>query len=219
MSEKNIIIPQMSEIKLGNVVFVAVDNKIIGRVVVSDSVKNTSANAISQLKKMGIHTVMLTGDKAENADAVGNIIGIDKIKSGLMPQDKLAELNKVREEFGCVMFVGDGINDAPVLAGADVGGAMQSGSDIALEAADAVFMNSEPMAVVAAKKIADTTQRIAYQNIIFALGIKALVLILGLFDHADMWLAVFADSGVAMLLILNSIRILKSNKRRNSNEN
>ena len=218
MSEKNIIIPQMPEIKLGNVVFVAVDNKIIGRIVVSDSVKNTSADAISQLKKMGIHTVMLTGDKAENADAVGNIIGIDKIKSGLMPQDKLAELNKVREEFGCVMFVGDGINDAPVLAGADVGGAMQSGSDIALEAADAVFMNSEPMAVVAAKKIADTTQRIAYQNIIFALGIKALVLILGLFDHADMWLAVFADSGVAMLLILNSIRILKSNKRRNSNE-
>lgn len=212
MSEKNITIPKMPEIKLGNVVFVSVDNKIVGRIVVSDSVKNTSADAISQLKKMGIHTVMLTGDKAENADAVRSIIGIDKIKSELMPDEKLAELNEIRKEYGAVMFVGDGINDAPVLAGADVGGAMQSGADIALEAADVVFMNSEPISVANAKKIADKTQNIAYQNIIFALGVKVLVLILGILGHPNMWLAVFADSGVAMLLILNSIRTLKTSK-------
>ncbi len=218
MSEKNIPIPHMYEITLGSVVYVSVNDKIIGRIVVSDTIKRTSEQAVSQLKQMGLYTVMLTGDKAENANAVGNSIGIDEIRSGLMPDEKLAELNKIRDKYGSVMFVGDGINDAPVLAGADVGGAMQSGSDIALEAADAVFMNSEPMAVVSAKKIADKTLRVSYQNIIFALGIKALVLILGILGYANMWLAVFADSGVAMLLILNSIRILKSNKRRNSNE-
>ncbi len=212
MSEKNISIPHMSEITLGNVVYVSVDNKIIGRIVVSDSIKRTSELAVSQLKQMGLHIVMLTGDKADNADAVGNSIGIDEIISGLMPDEKLAELNRIREKSGAVMFIGDGINDAPVLAGADVGGAMQSGSDIALEAADAVFMNSEPTAVVSAKKIADKTLRISYQNIIFALGIKALVLILGILGFANMWLAVFADSGVAMLLILNSIRTLKFKK-------
>lgn len=212
MIEKNISIPNMPEIKLGNVVFAAVNGKIIGRIVVSDSIKNTSEQAVSQLKKMGLHTVMLTGDKAENAEAVGKLIDIDDIKGGLMPNEKLAELNKIRKEYSSVMFVGDGINDAPVLAGADIGGAMQNGSDIALEAADAVFMNSEPIAVVSAKKIADTTQRIAYQNIFFALGVKALVLILGILGHTDMWLAVFADSGVAMLLILNSIKTLKYKK-------
>lgn len=212
MSEKNISIPHMSEITLGSVVYVSVDNKIIGRIVVSDSIKRTSELAVSQLKQMGLHIVMLTGDKADNADAVGNSIGIDEIISGLMPDEKLAELNRIREKSGAVMFIGDGINDAPVLAGADVGGAMQSGSDIALEAADAVFMNSEPTAVVSAKKIADKTLRISYQNIIFALGIKALVLILGILGYANMWLAVFADSGVAMLLILNSIRTLKFKK-------
>lgn len=212
MREKNIAIPHMSEISLGSVVYVSVDDKIIGRIVVSDTIKNTSEQAVSQLKRMGLHTVMLTGDNAENANAVGNAIGIDEIRSGLMPDEKLDELNRIREKYGSVMFVGDGINDAPVLAGADVGGAMQSGSDIALEAADAVFMNSEPMAVLSAKQIANKTLRISYQNIIFALGIKALVLILGILGYANMWLAVFADSGVAMLLILNSIRTLKSQK-------
>lgn len=212
MIERNLSLPQMPEIKLGNIVFVAVDNDIIGRIVVSDSLKNTSEQAILRLKQRGLHTVMLTGDKAENTDAVRSIIGIDKIKSELMPDEKLAELNEIRKEYGAVMFVGDGINDAPVLAGADVGGAMQSGADIALEAADVVFMNSEPISVANAKKIADKTQNIAYQNIIFALGVKVLVLILGILGHPNMWLAVFADSGVAMLLILNSIRTLKTSK-------
>ncbi|MBR5512526.1 MAG: cadmium-translocating P-type ATPase [Ruminococcus sp.] len=213
MSEKNITIPHMPETKLGSVVFVAVDDKIIGRVVVSDSLKNTSEQAVSQLKQMGIYTVMLTGDNAENAEAVGVMTGIDRIKSRLMPDEKLAELQKIRKEYGSVMFIGDGINDAPVLAGADVGGAMRSGSDIALETADAVFMNIEPIGVVSAKKIADTTQCIAYQNIIFALAVKALVLILGILGHPNMWLAVFADSGVTMLLIINSIRTFKASKK------
>lgn len=210
MIEKNIPIPTMPEIKLGNVVYTAINNKIIGRIIVSDSIKNTSKQAVSQLKQIGLHTVMLTGDKEKNAEAVGKMINIDDIKGDLMPDEKLAEMNKLRKKYGSIMFIGDGINDAPVLAGADIGGAMQNGSDIAIEAADAVFMNSEPIAVVSAKKIADTTQHIAYQNIFFALGVKALVIILGILGHPNMWLAVFADSGVAMLLILNSIRTLKS---------
>lgn len=212
MAEKNILIPDMPQITLGNIVFVAVDNEIIGRIVVSDSIKKSSADAIKQLRSMNIHTAMLTGDKIENALAVGNTIGINEIIGGLMPDEKLMELNRIRSEKGAVMFVGDGINDAPVLAGADVGGAMHNGSDIALEAADAVFMKSEPSAVVEAKKIADKTLRISYQNIIFALTVKAAVLVLGLLGHPNMWLAVFADSGVAMLLILNSIRALNTRK-------
>ena len=212
MAEKNILIPDMPQITLGNIVFVAVDNEIIGRIVVSDSIKKSSADAIKQLRSMNIHTAMLTGDKIENALAVGNTIGINEIVGGLMPDEKLMELNRIRSEKGAVMFVGDGINDAPVLAGADVGGAMHNGSDIALEAADAVFMKSEPSAVVEAKKIADKTLRISYQNIIFALTVKAAVLVLGLLGHPNMWLAVFADSGVAMLLILNSIRALNTRK-------
>ncbi|HRR78394.1 MAG TPA: HAD hydrolase family protein, partial [Ruminococcus sp.] len=118
----------------------------------------------------------------------------------------------LREKCGAVMFVGDGINDGPVLAGADVGGAMQSGADLALEAADAVFMNSEPEAVVKAKRIADKALRISYENIGFALAVKLAVLVLGLIGLPSMWFAVFADSGTAMLLILNSIRVLNTKK-------
>lgn len=216
MDEKGIKLPEMPIAAVGSVVYVAVNGVIEGRIVVSDSIKKSSENAVSQLRSMGIHTAMLTGDKPENAEAVGKQIGIDYAKGGLMPDEKLKELNSIRAERGAVMFVGDGINDAPVLAGADIGGAMQSGADLALEAADAVFMNSEPSAIVSAKKIADKTLRISYQNIIFALVIKAVVLILGLIGHPNMWLAVFADSGTAMLLILNSIRALNTKKYKNS---
>ncbi|MDE5764484.1 MAG: cadmium-translocating P-type ATPase [Ruminococcus sp.] len=215
MKEKNIILPDMPEAGIGSVVYVAVNGSIAGRIIVSDSVKKTSAEAVSKLKNMGLYTSMLTGDKPENAEATGKTIGIDYSAGGLMPEDKLNELNRIRREKGAVMFVGDGINDAPVLAGADIGGAMQTGSDLALEAADAVFMSSEPESVVSAKKIADKTLRISYQNIIFALAVKALVLVLGVLGHPNMWLAVFADSGTAMLLILNSIRVLNTKKYRN----
>lgn len=216
MSEKNIALPDMPKSSTGSVVYVAVNGRIEGRIIVSDTVKKSSADAVRELKSMGIHTAMLTGDKLENAKAVGGEIGVDFAKGGLMPEEKLKELNRIRSEKGAVMFVGDGINDAPVLAGADIGGAMQSGADLALEAADAVFMNSEPESIVTAKKIADKTLRISYQNIVFALVIKAAVLVLGLVGHPNMWLAVFADSGVAMLLILNSIRVLDTRKYRKS---
>ena len=213
MSENGIAVPD-EKVPLGSVVYAAVDGKIAGRIVVSDTVKKSSASAISQLKAMGVKTVMLTGDKSENAAAMAEMLGIDSAKGDLLPDGKLAEIERIRKENGAVMFVGDGFNDGPVLAGADVGGAMQSGSDLALEAADAVFMNSEPEAVVKAKKISDKTLRISYENIIFALAVKAVVLVLGLIGHPNMWLAVFADSGTAMLLILNSIRALNTKKYR-----
>jgi len=155
---------------------------------------------------------MFTGDKQENAEAVSEQTGIGTVRGGLLPEGKLKELEALRERYGAVMFVGDGINDGPVLAGADVGGAMQTGADLALEAADAIFMNAEPESVLRAKKIADKALRISWENIIFALAVKAAVLVLGLLGHPNMWLAVFADSGTAMLLVLNSIRILDSRK-------
>ena len=212
MSENNISIGETEEKTAGSVVYIAVDGKLSGRIVVSDTVKNTSKEAVAELKRMGIFTAMLTGDKAENAETVGTELGVDKAYGGLLPDGKLAEIEKIRSKSGAVMFVGDGINDGPVLAGADVGGAMHTGADLALEAADAVFMNSEPEAVVKAKRIADKALRVSYENIAFALAVKATVLILGLAGIPNMWFAVFADSGTAMLLILNSIRVLNTKK-------
>ena len=214
MAENGIKLPANLAPTSGSVVYVAVDGNAVGRVVVSDTIKKTSRDAMKKLRTLGIKTAMFTGDKKENAEIAANELGIDIVRAELLPDGKLEEIRKLRSEYGSVMFVGDGINDGPVLAGADVGGAMQSGSDLALEAADAVFMNSEPEAVVTAKKIANKTLRISYENIIFALAIKAVVLVLGLLGHPNMWLAVFADSGTAMLLILNSIRILRTKNYR-----
>lgn len=211
MNENDITIPEISNIP-GCAVYIAVNGSAEGMIIVSDTVKSSAESAVKGLDRLGMATAMFTGDKPENAQIVGSSLGIEHIRGGLLPEDKLSELTSLREKYGSVMFVGDGINDAPVLAGADVGGAMQSGSDIAIEAADAVFMNSEPESVLRAKRIADKALRISYQNIIFALGIKAAVLILGLLGHPNMWLAVFADSGTAMLLILNSVRILNTKK-------
>ena len=211
MAENGIALPT-DDIPSGSIVYVTVNGKAEGRIVVSDTIKKTSASAVSRLKGMGIKTFMLTGDKTENASAAAKDIGIDSVKGDLLPDGKLAEIKRIRKETGPVMFVGDGFNDGPVLAGADVGGAMQNGSDLALEAADAVFMNPEPESVVKAKNIADKTMRIAYENIIFALTVKAIVLILGLIGHPNMWFAVFADSGAAMLCILNSVRVLSTKK-------
>ena len=214
MAENGIKLPANLAPTSGSVVYVAVDGNAVGRVVVSDTIKKTSRDAMKKLRELGIKTAMFTGDKKENAEIAANELGIDIVRAELLPDGKLEEIRKLRSEYGSVMFVGDGINDGPVLAGADVGGAMQSGSDLALEAADTVFMNSEPEAVVTAKKIANKTLRISYENIIFALAIKAVVLVLGLLGHPNMWLAVFADSGTAMLLILNSIRILRTKNYR-----
>lgn len=212
MEENGVEIPNTEEKIMGSVVYISVDNEICGRITVSDSLKEKSSEAIRRLNELGIKTAMLTGDKNENAQIVAEQLKIDYTKGELTPEEKLNEIGIIREKYGAVMFVGDGINDGPVLAGADVGAAMQNGSDLALEAADAVFMNSELDSVVLSKKIADKTMRISWENIIFALAIKAAVLIFGLLGHPSMWFAVFADSGTAMLLILNSIRALKTKK-------
>lgn len=211
MTANSIAIPD-DKTPMGSVVYVAVNGKISGRIIVSDTVKKTASSAISNLKALGLRTFMLTGDKADNAEAVAKMTDVDEFKADLLPDEKLAEIERIRSKNGSVMFIGDGFNDGPVLAGADIGGAMQNGSDLALEAADAVFMNSEPESVVKAKKIADKTMRISYENIIFALGIKAAVIVLGLLGHPNMWFAVFADSGAAMICILNAVRVLNTKR-------
>ncbi len=153
---------------------------------------------------------MLTGDALESAEKIAALAGVEEVHARLLPEDKLSELQKIREKDGSVMFVGDGINDAPVLAGADVGTAMGSGADAAIEAADVVFMNSNMDAIPQAIALANKTGAVAMQNVIFAIGIKVIVMILGLTGiYTNMWLAVFADTGVAFLCILNSIRILR----------
>ncbi|MCD7736946.1 MAG: heavy metal translocating P-type ATPase [Lachnospiraceae bacterium] len=192
----------------GTEVLVAKDGVFIGHLVISDTIKEDAKSAISQIKKLGIETVMLTGDAEDSAQAVADATGIDEVHAKLLPQDKLTELIQVRNAHGSVMFVGDGINDAPVLAGADVGAAMGSGADAAIEAADVVFMTSSMEAIPQSLAIARATNKIAWQNVVFALVIKVLVMILGLCGFASMWMAVFADTGVAMLCVLNSIRVL-----------
>ena len=151
---------------------------------------------------------MLTGDNAESAADIAANAGISEVHAQLMPDGKLAALKEIREKIGSVMFVGDGINDAPVLAGADVGAAMGSGADAAIEAADVVFMNSSVESIPQSISIAKSTNSIAVQNIIIALFVKLLVIVLGLIGLANIWAAIFADTGVAMICILNSLRIL-----------
>lgn len=196
----------------GTEVLVAVDGEFAGFLVISDTIKKDAVSAVQELKRQKIRTAMLTGDAKESAEAVAEQTGIDEVHARLMPEEKLGELTKIREQNGSVMFVGDGINDAPVLAGADVGAAMGSGADAAIEAADVVFMTSSMEAIPASLEIARSTNRIAKQNVLFALAIKVVVMVLGLAGFADMWLAVFADTGVAMLCVLNSIRILYKKK-------
>ena len=195
----------------GTEVLIALNGKWVGQIIISDTVKEDAKSSIASVKKLGITTVMLTGDAQENAEQVAAETGIDEIHAKLLPEDKLAELRKIRERYGAVMFVGDGINDAPVLAGADIGAAMGSGADAAIEAADVVFMNSEMKAIPKAIGIAKMTGRISWQNVVFALAVKAIVMIAGLLGFANMWAAVFADTGVSVLCLLNSIRILKRN--------
>ena len=194
MDKYHVDMSQYKPKKFGTEVLLAKDGKFIGHIVIADTLKPDASSAIQALKRLGKTTAMLTGDGEESAKAV----------------DKLQKLQEVRQTHGAVMFVGDGINDAPVLAGADVGAAMGSGADAAIEAADVVFMTSEVSAIPQSLSIAKRATRIAVQNVVFALIIKIAVMILGLCGFASMWLAVFADTGVAMLCILNSIRILYS---------
>ena len=206
LQERGIAFREMKD--PGSVVYVAVNGTYQGCLVINDTIKPGAELAVRQLRDKGVETVMLTGDAESAARAVAGVVGIRKVFAGLLPQQKLEHLQQIRKEHGAVMFVGDGINDAPVLAGADVGAAMGSGADAAIEAADVVFMTSDVEAVPQALEIAEETGRIAWQNVIFALAVKFAVMALGLFGYASMWLAVFADSGVAMLCVLNSIRLL-----------
>ena len=194
--------------QFGTEVLTALNGKFAGHIVIADTIKPDAVSAIAKTKKYGIVTAMLTGDAEDSAKAVAAEAGIDEVHAKLLPEDKFKELKKIREKYGSVMFVGDGINDAPVLAGADVGAAMGSGADAAIEAADVVFMTSEMEAIPQAIDIARATSRISWQNVCFALAVKAVVMIAGLFGFANMWVAVFADTGVSVLCLMNSIRIL-----------
>ena len=194
--------------EFGSVVYVAVDDRFVGYLVIADTLKEGAKDAVKRLKGQNVATVMLTGDAEPAAQAVAKETGIEEVHAKLLPHQKLSQLRQIRKEKGAAMFVGDGINDAPVLAGADVGAAMGSGADAAIEAADVVFMTSDVDAIPEALDIARQTNRVAWQNVIFALAVKLIVMALGLGGYASMWLAVFADSGVAMLCVMNSIRML-----------
>jgi len=199
---------------IGTVVHTAIDGVYGGHIIISDELKSDASDAIKLLKDAGIKkTVMLTGDTKEVGVKTAIELGIDEVHTQLLPADKVekvSELIEKRTGSGKLLFVGDGINDAPVLARADVGIAMGAiGSDAAIEAADVVLMDDKPSKIALAIKIARKTLMIVYQNIIFALGVKGLVLIMGAAGHANMWFAVFADVGVAVIAILNAMRALK----------
>ena len=199
---------------MGTKVYVAVDGRYLGCIVIADEVKPDSKAAIAAMKKLGVQkTVMLTGDEEVIGKAVAEKLGLDEYHAKLLPQDKvqiLEAIDKDKQTGGKLVFVGDGINDAPVLARADIGIAMGGlGSDAAIEAADVVLMTDEPTKLVEAMGIAKETRKIVSQNIVFALGIKGIFLLLGAFGLVGMWLAVFGDVGVALLAVLNAMRILK----------
>ena len=214
-NEKLINIPKDISIDdIGTILYVEIDNKFAGYIVISDELKKDSKKTIKDLKDIGIKkTIMLTGDLEKVSKKVGKDLGLDEVYTNLLPQDKVSKFEEIienKKSKGDVVFVGDGINDAPVLARADVGIAMGAmGSDAAIEAADVVIMTDEPSKIVTAIKSSKRTMKIAMQNITLAFGIKAIVLILSAFGIADMWMAVFADTGVTILAVLNSFRALK----------
>lgn len=206
-------IPYFKGELIGTIVHVAVNNKYIGYIVISDEVKEDSAQAIKELKAANIkQTVMLTGDNKSIGSKVAKELGLDKVYAELLPADKVEKLEELfsqKSKKGKLAFVGDGINDAPVLARADIGIAMGGlGSDAAIEAADVVIMTDEPSKIATTMKISKKTLKIAHQNIVFAIGIKIIVLILSAFGITTMWAAIFADVGVTIIAVLNAFRAL-----------
>lgn len=197
-------------------VYVAKDGQYLGAILIADTVRDDAKEVIKELKAQGAKTVMLTGDNEKYARAVAEEVGIDDFKFGLLPADKVVEMEAIMENKGKkdkVVYVGDGVNDAPVLMRADVGVSMGGvGSDSAVEASDMVLMHDNLTGIVSARKISKKTLKLAYENIVFILLVKAVVLILGAQGIASMWLAVFADVGVAVLATLNSMRALTSKK-------
>lgn len=211
MTKKSIAYEKCGE--AGTILYVAIDNKFAGYILISDKIKDDSEKALKELKKMNIKkTVMLTGDRKEAANSVGEKLKLDEVFSELLPDgkvEKVEELMKVKSTKGKLAFVGDGINDAPVLVVSDVGIAMGGlGSDAAIEAADIVIMTDEPSKISKAIKIAKKTMRIVKENIVFALAVKFIVLLLTVIGVSTMWEAVFADVGVSVIAILNSLRML-----------
>lgn len=200
--------------EIGTIVYVAYDKQFVGSIAISDQIKADSYSAIQTLKRIGIKkTVMLTGDSKVVGKRVGELLEVDEVHAELLPQNKVEEIEKLDASKNAkdkILFVGDGINDTPVLARADVGMAMGGlGSDAAIEAADIVIMTDEPSKIATAISLAKRTRRIVWQNIIFALGVKAIFLLLGAFGIATMWEAVFSDVGVTLIAVLNAMRILK----------
>ena len=192
----------------GTEVLVAEGNTYLGRIIIADEARPNSAEAIADLNRQDIKTVMLTGDAEASANYIAKETGVSAVRAQLLPQDKLSVVQDIRSEYGPTMFVGDGINDAPVLAGADVGGAMGSGADAAIEAADVVFMRPSLTAIAHILDLSKSTLRVAWQNVVFAIAVKILIMLLGILGYASMWWAVFGDTGVSILCILNSVRIL-----------
>ena len=211
---KRLGLPYEENTGVGTVVYLAVDGSYAGYILISDVVKPEAKAAIAALKKAGVKkTVMLTGDSRAVAEYVAEELGLDEVKSELLPADKVDAVEQLLAEKGTrenLAFVGDGINDAPVLSRADIGVAMGAlGSDAAIEAADIVLMDDNPMKLALAMRISRKCLRIVYENIVFALAVKAVCLVLGALGFAGMWLAIFADVGVMVLAVLNAIRCLK----------
>ena len=212
MNDHHISIPKETETVIESIVMMAIDGKFAGYVTIADEIKEDALLAIANMRKAGIQKiVMLSGDKDSITQKVAQELGLDWAKGGLLPEDKLAEVEKLKNEAGTkVAFVGDGINDAPVLAISDVGIAMGGlGSDVAVETADVIIQNDQPTKIATAIKIGKSTRKIVWQNIALAFGIKIIVLAMGAGGMATMWEAVFADVGVALLAILNAVRLQK----------
>ena len=198
---------------VGSIVHMAVDGAYAGHIVIADQVKESSKEAIDKLKKLGVsRQVMLTGDSRAVAENIANQVGISEVRSQLLPQDKVSALEDIlsqKEGKETVAFVGDGINDAPVLTRADIGIAMGAmGSDAAIEAADVVLMDDDPVKIAKAIRIARKCMRIVYENLVFAIGVKLTCLVLGALGIANMWLAIFADVGVMVICVINAVRVL-----------
>ena len=199
---------------IGTIVYVAINGQYKGNIVISDEIKENVDIALRELKNVGIKkTVMLTGDNKRVAEKVAKSIGIDEVYSELLPGDKVSKVEEILDknnQKGKVLFVGDGINDAPVLARADIGVAMGGiGSDAAIEAADVVLMKDKVEAIAEAIRVSRRTNKILWQNIIFSLGVKIIVMILVVLGLTNMWAAVFADVGVTLIAVLNSMRIIR----------
>ncbi len=212
IEENNIEIDNFSNEKVGSIVCLAVDGKYMGYILLSDELKENSKQTIERLNKFNIETMILTGDKEKIAASVAKTLAVKSYKANLLPEDKSRYIQELKNDKKTVAFVGDGINDSPVIASADVGMAMGKGADISVEVANVVIINDDPLSIIDSIIISRRTKNIVKQNIGFSITIKVLFLILSTFGFTNMWLAIFSDVGVALLTVLNSLRIAKIKK-------